>query len=371
MQQQTCLTPGSDLDGEHERKANGSGSLRPGRPGAGAVWRWGSRVSTAARAYKGLRSPICWYGGKGQLVRYLVDLVPSEYSYYCEPFFGGGSMFFRLAPARVETINDLNSDVMALYRVLRDAGSFERFYRLAEFTIHSRELFQECQQTLQLEADPVVRAWKFWVITRQAWGGDMNTHGWKYSVEHHRREMSKETMALIAAIDALPAVHQRLRRVQIECADARQVIESYARPECLLYVDPPYHLDTRSQHGRYDNEMSPDQHADLVEMLARTDALVMVSGYEHETYAELERAGWDRWGLNVACLAEPMGGVTGRRMRQRRTEVVWRNYVNDGERVVRLETVRDLTVSRPWRVLQQPALFDAATMALDTAAGTE
>jgi DNA adenine methylase len=295
------------------------------------------------------------------LVRYLVDLVPEQYDYYCEPFFGGGSMLFRLQPAMVETVNDINGDLMHLYRVLRDRQSFREFLHMATYTLHSRALFEECRDGWRQETDPVRRAWAFWVTCRQSYCGDLSTKGWKYSIEHNRRHMSKETMALLATIRALPQIHERLQRVQIECADALRVIESYSTRRCLLYVDPPYHLDTRTQYGRYDYEMDSDQHADLVEVLLRTDALVMVSGYQHETYAALDRAGWDRWERKTACQADTVGRRHGRQRRQLRLEIVWRNYRNRDGQVVRLETRRDVTVPRPWRVEQQMRMFATTT----------
>jgi DNA adenine methylase len=322
-------------------------------------------TSVAAADYKGIRRPISWYGGKGNLVRHLVHLVPAGYRYYVEPFFGGGALFFRLPPVRVETINDLDSDVVALYRVLRDAGSIERFCQLAEFTPHSRELYGECRdQWEEEEADPVARAWMWWVAARQSFSGH-HCHSWAYSVHESRSGMAEAPMKLRAAIRNLRSVHRRLRRTQIENAPALKVLAAYGCEGCFCYVDPPYPASTRTRpdHG-YAHEMTDDDHADLIELLARLPAHIMVSGYDCDIYRHLDAAGWHRHEIEtvVHCSSHARGsmvvGPGAGRLKCPRTEVVWMNYRNEDGKAVRLETDEAVTVARPWAIQLQTRMFD-------------
>ena len=85
----------------------------------------------------GMRSPILWFGGKGNLVSKLLQFIPAHDA-YIEPFFGGGSLFFAKRPAKIEVINDIDKDLMNFYAVLRDEEKFARFHRLAYLTPYSR-----------------------------------------------------------------------------------------------------------------------------------------------------------------------------------------------------------------------------------------
>src|SRR3954471_23822281 len=89
-------------------------------------------------AWHRLRSPITWFGGKGMLARKIAPLFPPHHC-YVEPFCGGASCLFAKPPSPVEVINDLDSDIVTFFRVLRDPQKFEAFYRLAALTPYSRE----------------------------------------------------------------------------------------------------------------------------------------------------------------------------------------------------------------------------------------
>ena len=115
-----------------------------------------------------LRSPIQWYGGKGNMVAKLLPLLPSH-KQYCEPFFGGGSVFFAKRPCPHETINDLDEGVTNFFRVLRNRG--EEFIRRAQLTEYNEALYSECRATWRKEPDELLRAWKWWVVARQSFSG--------------------------------------------------------------------------------------------------------------------------------------------------------------------------------------------------------
>jgi len=66
-----------------------------------------------------LRSPMWWFGGKGKMVKKLLPLIP-QHKIYVEVFGGGASLLFAKEPSPVEVYNDLNSDLVNFFRVLRD-----------------------------------------------------------------------------------------------------------------------------------------------------------------------------------------------------------------------------------------------------------
>lgn len=278
-----------------------------------------------------LRTPIWRIGGKGHMVKRLIKIAPSSWDYYVEPFFGGGSLFFALPPAKVETINDLDGNVMAFYRVLRDEGSFERFYQLAQFTPYSRELWNECLSQWEKEEDEVTRAWRWWVVARMSFGGIFGNN-WGSVVSAGNQRGARTCSALLSAIENLPRVHERLRRVQIENTDALSVIERYAIEGAFCYCDPPYVSSTRKA-GEYAFEMTDADHEALVTTLLKSPAQIMISGYDHPIYHALDENGWNRIQFDTVCHivhytkdAELQDDESLKK--PPRTEIVWRNYIS-------------------------------------------
>lgn len=284
-------------------------------------------------APKPLRSPVVWYGGKGQIAHLIEPLLP-PHTIYVEPFAGGLSILFRKPPAPLETINDLDSGVVGFYRVLRDPAQFSELERLITLTPYSREEYMDCRSTWRDEADPVRRAWKWFVMVRMAYGGGGRTGGtgfkaeigtrsgyrtsWGYRVTNRAQSAGQRWTT---TIDGLSAIHARLRRVQIEHADWRRIMEVYAVAGALVYVDPPYVLETRTGGRRYDHEMTIDDHHALTDVLLLSPALIVLSGYRHDAvHGPLETAGWERCDFDVKLNVAKHHGAAPRRI-----ESVWRN----------------------------------------------
>lgn len=276
-----------------------------------------------------MRSPIRWFGGKGKLVSKLARLVPNKWNSYIEPFFGGGSLFFRLPKANVETINDLDKAVMGFYKVLQSEDGFKRFYHLAQYTVLHREIFFDAKNTWEDEEDEVVRAWKWWYLCRCSFSVDMAAFGTVM-------EGGALSTSMQRVVDILPKIHERLKEVQFECTDALYVIERYARNGSFIYCDPPYMAETRVNH-EYDCEMSYEQHEQLLDLLLSVPGKIMLSGYDSELYRKLDDNGWSRVEFDVSCNAvgrTKKSGLKGEgiiKETQGRTEVVWRNYVRADE----------------------------------------
>jgi len=287
-----------------------------------------------------MRSPIMWFGGKGNMARKLLDLMP-PHQHYVEPFCGGASLFFAKRPSGgVETLNDLDSGIVNFYRVLRDPEQFARFERLAQFTPYSREEYYECRATWADCSDPVERAWRWWVVARMSFSGSFG-HSWSTAVSSTGRGMAGTTSKFTSAIDRLPEVHSRLRQAQVENTDFRTIIERYNAPGTLCYCDPPYVRSTRQpgeQSGEYKNEMDETDHRDLVALLLEYPALVMLSGYDHPIYEPLDEAGWTRYTFETACFAAGRTRASGIQgdgaalAMQTRTEIVWLNQAAEAAR---------------------------------------
>lgn len=190
-----------------------------------------------------LRSPIRYFGGKGNMTSKLLKLMPPHHT-YVEVFGGGASLLFAKPPSPVEVYNDIDSDLVNLFRVLRDTDKFDRFYRLAALTPYSREEYYFCRDTYEQVEDDVERAYRFFVVARMSFSGDRKG-GWKLSVTADKGRMAGTCSGWLSTIEGLPQVAARLMRVQVEHYDFRLIFKIYDTPDTLFYCDPPYLPETR------------------------------------------------------------------------------------------------------------------------------
>ena len=282
-----------------------------------------------------LRSPIQWFGGKGNMVKKLLKHVPPHRE-YVEVFGGGASLLFVKTPAKVETYNDINGDLVNFFRVIQREDTFEKFYRLAALTPYSRQVYYEAIESLKTETDPVERAYLFWVVARMSFSGDFG-QSISMNVAASARNMAVTTSRFLSVIENLPQVHARLQRVQIENKDWRDLMDMYNGRDTFFYLDPPYIHSTRSG-GEYKHEMTDEDHRELIEKIIEFPAKIMLSGYAHEIYEPLEAAGWKRVDYRMVCYAA--GRTKSSKLRGKgaaikhaaRTESIWMNYEKGGRK---------------------------------------
>ena len=273
-----------------------------------------------------MRSPIVWFGGKGNMVAKLLKLIPSHHT-YVEVFGGGASLLFAKKPSLVEVYNDIDSGLVNFFRVLRDPAKFERFYRLVCLTPYSREEYYYCRDTWETCEDEVERAYRWYIVARMSFGGQFGG-GWGFAITEGVRGISKQCSSWLSIIEMLPQIHQRIMMVQIEHRDFRDIINLYDTKDTLFYVDSPYVPETR-RGGEYEHEMSIEDHKDLVNLLLQVKGKVLLSGYNHPVYQPLEQSGWERHDYETACSAVGRTRATGLLGRgaciknQMRTESVW------------------------------------------------
>src|SRR5690606_27833005 len=218
-----------------------------------------------------------------------------------------------------EVYNDIDSNVVTLFRVLRDYP--DELRRALELTPYSREEDVRCLGPLD-GLDDVEKARRLVVRYRQTFGGAGQTAPavqWSYAVTAGGRGMARAVSASLSTIDAvLPAVVERFGSVQVEHLPWQELIRRYDTPETLFYCDPPYLLSTRNGHVGYEYEMTVEEHRELAEALNSVKGHVVLSGYASPEYDEWY-AGWERIEFDAAMFARPDKG----RPRDRRTEVLW------------------------------------------------
>jgi DNA adenine methylase len=235
-----------------------------------------------------IKTPIAkYYGGKFNMLKFLLQFVP-PHKVYVEVFGGSGALLFGKEPSKLEIFNDIDSEVVNFFRVLRDKRKFKEFYRQVSLVPYSREEFKNFLKTLG-EGNEVERAVKFFVCVKQAYGGQLRGTGWSYS-----KNTNKDVSAYLSAIENLPQVVERLRMVQIENRDYRKIFEIYDSEETFFYCDPPYVKDIRKSYYNYRYEFTLEDHKEFVERVLKLKGMVLISGYEHQIYEILEKEGWGK-----------------------------------------------------------------------------
>lgn len=277
--------------------------------------------------------PLKWFGGKGshqgKLAKWIVSLMP-QHLHYVEPFFGGGAVLLARNPdddaeaslyegrGVSEVVNDINGRLINFWRVLQDVATFTRFQRAVESVPLARAEWERAHKHDHGVADPVANAVAFFIDCRQSHAGNMK--GFTAATRTRtRRRMNGNVSEWLTAVDGLPAVHARLRRVLVENLPALDVIRREDTTETLFYADPPYVHLTRATKKGYAFEMTEADHHELLDVLRGVKGKVILSGYASELY-DHKLHDWSRHAFEVP------NNAAGGRKKRRMTEVVWSNF---------------------------------------------
>lgn len=262
-----------------------------------------------------LTQPLKWHGGKHYLAKAIIGLMP-PHLHYVEPYFGGGAVLLNKDPIGVsEVINDINGDLTNFWRILQDEGAFEKFRRRIDAVPFSQVEWTDAVVPAQ---DRIERAVQFYIRCRQSRAGKFDTFA-TLSRNRTRRNMNEQASAWMTAVEGLPAVSARLKRVVILQDNAIRVIESQDGIHTLFYLDPPYLHETRVSTADYEYEMTEGQHREMLATIKRCEGKVMLSGYPNAIY-DRELADWNHHDFEIDNKASSA------KTKPIKTERVWMNY---------------------------------------------
>ena len=272
-----------------------------------------------------MTGPLKVHGGKHYLAPRIVALMPAH-THYVEPYAGGLSVLLaKPCDGISEAVNDIDGDLTTFWRVLQDVKAFARFRRRVQAIPFSEAEWEKARARLgrpsglKTQAERVERAVRFFVTCRQSMAGRCKDFA-PLTRNRTRRGMNEQASAWLNAVDGLPAVHARLRRVVILNRPALEVIRSQDGPESLFYLDPPYVPETRaSQEAFGGHDMTAGDHEELLGTLVGLKGMVMLSGYRCALY-DKRLSGWDCHEFDLPNHAA--GGILKRRV----TEAVWCNF---------------------------------------------
>ena len=283
-----------------------------------------------------VRRPVLRYhGGKFRLAPNLIALFP-DHAVYTEAYGGGGSVLMLKPRCYSEIYNDLDGEVVNVFRVLQDrkkAARLEAALRLTPFARTEFELsYKHSRSEVERARRTIIRSFMGWgsdsISRTKATRAGFNTRisstmstGFRWNANRSGTTAASDWRVYPNCIAAFV---DRLRGVTIENRDAKTVLTKIDREDCLHYVDPPYPFAERregngtSPEHRYRWEMTDADHKELSAVLHSLKGMVIISSYSGPLYERLYRT-WKKvsWTGGQFC-SQNTGSKT-------RTECVWLN----------------------------------------------
>lgn len=233
-----------------------------------------------------------YFGGKSKMLRVLVTVVSRiPHKAYVEVFGGAANLLLRKPPSPVEVYNDIDGEIVNLFRVVADPSKFEEFYRRVAPLPVSRQMYYDYLWSQTDGLSDVERAVRAYYVLSHSFSG-VPGRSWSFTVSRSMGGMAEVCSKWLSRVRALPEVHARLQRVVIERRDFRDILRIYDRRETLFYLDPPYvFARRRAKEQVYGHEMTLSDHRDLVRMLLSLRGSWVLSCYDYPVYRPLREAG--------------------------------------------------------------------------------
>jgi DNA adenine methylase len=174
---------------------------------------------------------VSYIGGKNRLAKPIIEIFP-EHTTYVEAFAGGAQVFFHKTPSAVEVLNDLDGELMNVYRCAQQ--HYEELLRYFNYIVVSRRWFELLKRSDPSTLTDIQRAARYLYLLRNSFASLVR------DPVYHRNVVQPPSFNLETLPELIENAHKRLERVQLECAPYEEVIGRFDRPTTLFYLDPPY-----------------------------------------------------------------------------------------------------------------------------------
>jgi len=249
-------------------------------------------------------------GAKNRSAQIINSFIP-KHDVYLEPFFGSGAVFFAKTPCRIETINDLDDNVVCFFKMLRDNP--QDLIRAISLTPFSRKEYEASYDYFTADYSLIEKARKFAVRCWMGFGASNRyMNGFRSSQQSTSPNVAKIWNNLPTILMSAAA---RLKNAQIEKLPALELIKRYNTEDVFIYLDPPYLPGTRKGY-LCRHEMSETDHIELLKIINEHPGKVLISGYDNQLYNNFLPP--PRW-YKTVFKAQSEGGSP-------RKETLWMNY---------------------------------------------
>lgn len=255
-----------------------------------------------------MKAVMKYPGSKWSIADWVISFFPEHHS-YLEAFFGSGAVLFNKPRSNIETVNDLDGNVVDLFEwIKRDP---ERLAHEIYWTPYSRKVYEDAYTAVP--EDSLQKAVNFYIRLNMGYGSRTNGEkvGWKNDIQGRERAYAAAKWADLP--EKIMQAAERLRGVQIENRPAVELILRFNFPNVLIYLDPPYVLSTRCRK-QYKFEMDDKDHGDLLDAVLSHKGPVIISGYDNDLYNDRLK-GWHR--EETSCYSQAC---------KKTREILWMNF---------------------------------------------
>ena len=234
-----------------------------------------------------MRCVMKYPGSKWSIVNWIIGFFPEHHS-YLEPFLGSGAVLFNKPHSNIETVNDLDGNVVNLFEWIQKDP--ERLAHEIYYTPYARQVYEDAFALVPKDSSG--KAVNFYIRLNMGHGFRTNGEkvGWKNDVQGRERSYASQDWCHLP--EKIMRAAERLRGVQIENKPAIELMERFNYANVLVYLDPPYVLGTR--HGKqYRYEMDDQDQCDLLDVALAHKGPLLISGYDNDLYND-RLHGWHR-----------------------------------------------------------------------------
>lgn len=217
-----------------------------------------------------LNPPISRMGGKSKLRKHIIEIMP-EHKCYVELFFGAGWVYFGKDKSKVEVINDIDKELINLFKMIKYHSP--EIERLLEYEFTGRDIFEEYKNYTLEHLTEIHRAVRFLYLINNSFASKGNNFGYATSKVPNQK---------IFLTDYLHKIKERLSNTYVENLSFEKIIEKYDREETLFFADPPYF-----QTSGYGNEFGEKEHILLRDKLKQLKGKFILTINDHDFIREL------------------------------------------------------------------------------------
>src|SRR4030042_2789540 len=235
--------------------------------------------------HKKMRPVLRFHGGKWRISDWIISFFP-PHTIYVEPFGGAASVLMRKTRSTIEIYNDIDTQIVNVFRILRHPRKSKKLFKLLELTPYSRQEFNDAYSP---SSDPIEQARRTIIISYYSYNGQATTRPTRTGFRIANRQKYNYASQWSKYHHSIFYFCNRLKNVIIENIDYKQIILTNDSPVTLFYLDPPYPHSTRciSHRDAYRHEFSTDQHIELAGILHNIKGMAVLSTYDNPLYHQL------------------------------------------------------------------------------------